>query len=141
MQLQASYSTHCSSSTLSSSLRVAMLSCHIVYGTSVISLLVLLSSITIHVHAACYWPNQTIATDDTPCFAGRTSHCCGTNWDCLSSGVCRVQQGDRQFFYRGTCNDKSWASPDCPSFCLSQSMLISDTQPLEMLETHEFNSA
>lgn len=69
--------------------------------------------------AACYQPDGTILQDDTACNPNaEQSYCCATGWSCLSDGICLINQSGSNFYYRGTCTDKSWDSQKCPQFCL-----------------------
>ena len=83
------------------------------------------------VTATCYWQNSTlapddpysIAPDDTACFPDQdNSPCCGTGWTCLSDGVCYINIDNGDYYYRGTCTDRTWNSQQCPGWCFSQSM-------------------
>jgi hypothetical protein len=119
------------------------------FSRSVCALFAALLLVPSQVAATCYWQNSTlapdspysIAPDDTACFPDQTnSPCCGTGWTCLSDGVCFIQQGTNDFYYRGglrrlplrsgfgkltlvvgTCTDRTWNSQQCPGWCFTQS--------------------
>ena len=83
--------------------------------------------------ATCYWQNSTlapddpysIAPDDTACFPDQdNSPCCGTGWTCLSDGVCYIEIDGGEYYYRGTCTDRTWDSQQCPGWCFAQSKYI-----------------
>ena len=97
-------------------------------STSVLSLVLLLAPQL--ASATCYWQNSTlapddpysIAPDDTACFPDQdNSPCCGTGWTCLSDGVCFIREDETDFYYRGTCTDRTWDSQQCPGWCFAQS--------------------
>lgn len=75
--------------------------------------------------AACYYPDGSIAPNDTPC-QDRTaeSTCCGQGYACLSNGMCQatgkeLQKGGATELVRGACTDRSWRSSSCPLFCIN----------------------
>ncbi|KAK1988565.1 hypothetical protein LZ30DRAFT_745029 [Colletotrichum cereale] len=77
------------------------------------------------VHAACYYPDGSIAPNDTPC-QDRTAEsvCCGQGYACLSNGMCQatgkeLQKGGATELVRGACTDRSWRSSSCPLFCIN----------------------
>lgn len=79
-----------------------------------------------YTHAqSCYYPNGNLASSDTACTDGNgDSFCCSSSYYCLSNRLCQWQDGR---FYRGSCTDDNWTSPDCPQFCqnsLSTSCLM-----------------
>jgi hypothetical protein len=78
----------------------------------------------------CYFPNGDTSTD-VPCDAEAPfTQCCGTRSACLSNGLCALKAtNDTGTAYaRGTCTDRSWASPLCPQQCqLNQDTPINTT--------------
>jgi hypothetical protein len=78
----------------------------------------------------CYFPNGDTSTD-VPCDADAPfTQCCGTRSACLSNGLCALKAtNDTGTAYaRGTCTDRSWASPLCPQQCqLNQDTPINTT--------------
>jgi hypothetical protein len=78
----------------------------------------------------CYFPNGDTSTD-VPCDANAPfTQCCGTRSACLSNGLCALKAtNDTGIAYaRGTCTDRSWASPLCPQQCqLNQDTPINTT--------------
>lgn len=70
----------------------------------------------------CYWPNGQEVTEYNyqPCDAGQDSGhaaCCE-----LSSSVCTTTGyciGNANYYYRGGCTDRDWASDSCPQECIS----------------------
>jgi hypothetical protein len=69
----------------------------------------------------CYYPNGLEAANDHPCDPSDTnSACCGGGLGavCLTNKLCRSPDGNT---IRGSCTDKSWASADCPQYCLGAS--------------------
>ncbi|EFQ27716.1 uncharacterized protein GLRG_02860 [Colletotrichum graminicola M1.001] len=77
------------------------------------------------VHGVCYYPDSSIAPNDTPC-QDRTAEsvCCGQGYACLSNGMCQatgreLQKGGATELVRGSCTDRSWRSSSCPLFCIN----------------------
>lgn len=77
--------------------------------------------------ASCFFPNGDII-DDVPCNSGSGSPCCALGYACLSNGLCELTlaansnpSGNEASFVRGSCTDRSWADPNCPAHCLSES--------------------
>ena len=65
----------------------------------------------------CYYPNGDLAaTDDHPCSSGGPSPCCPLNWQCLSNGLCYLE--NEGYLGRYTCTDSTWESDNCPKICL-----------------------
>jgi hypothetical protein len=69
----------------------------------------------------CYWPDATIVDHNyIPCTntttTGTYTPCCIVGDYCFSNGLC-LGTGSMTT-YRGSCTDRSWASPDCPQYCL-----------------------
>ena len=90
------------------------------------------------IEATCYFPDGTIAGQDTPCTKDITvdaDYCCGENSLCLTNKVCLNNVGT---FDRGSCTDRSWNSTACPSFCLSgdSSLEVLHTFALMTLRNH-----
>lgn len=81
-----------------------------------------LSCLPLLAHAACYYPNGSIAPNDTPCRDDTAeSTCCGQGYACLSNGICQatgqeLQKGGGTDLVRGACTDRSWRSSGCPLF-------------------------
>ena len=91
---------------------------------------ILLLALFIHplvAKATCFYP-QGVEAPDFPCKPSEeNSTCCGENYVCYSNGLCRpgpnaVNHGLTDF-YRGSCTDPTWTSPECPLFCLSGTVL------------------
>lgn len=81
---------------------------------------------------ACYARDGTILTGGyLPCDSTASeSACClldegdgGPADICTTAGLCYRQDGIPGFLYQNGCTDKSWASPNCPKFCNSESTL------------------
>ncbi|KAK4153600.1 hypothetical protein C8A00DRAFT_15215 [Chaetomidium leptoderma] len=86
-----------------------------------LSFLLLVSNVAF-ARARCYYPTSGV-DGDFPCNPdAEESMCCGTGPGamCLTNGAC---QRPGQDFIRGSCTDKTWASPECPSFCTLECML------------------
>lgn len=83
----------------------------------------LLASFSVGVLSLCYYPNGSVAPQDTPCLDSTThSACCGPGYACLSNSICMAtgkEQGKAGAteLVRGSCTDKSWRSGSCPNFC------------------------
>jgi len=66
----------------------------------------------------CYFPDGKNATKDTACKSATVSTCCQEGATCLDNGLCFDPFGSAVGGYiRGSCTDKTWASPDCPQYC------------------------
>ena len=96
---------------LASSLLVALLSCTAVAQDQ----------------RSCYYPDGSLALKDTPCTSDTSTTCCGQGFACLENGICQVTTLAQAFdpnlnpsinYYRGSCTDQSWSSPECPQFCI-----------------------
>nr|OQO23542.1 hypothetical protein B0A51_10930 [Rachicladosporium sp. CCFEE 5018] len=61
----------------------------------------------------CYYPNGDLSTIDYPCSSDGGA-CCPLNWQCLSNGLCYLE--NENYFERHTCTDRNWGS-SCPEFC------------------------
>lgn len=68
----------------------------------------------------CFYPNGApAATDDHPCSSDASdghSTCCPLNWQCLSNGLCYLE--NEGYLGRYTCTDSTWQSDSCPKICL-----------------------
>ncbi|KAI3534116.1 hypothetical protein CSPX01_12320 [Colletotrichum filicis] len=77
------------------------------------------------VRAACYYPDGSIAPNDTPCQdLTAESTCCGQGYACLSNGMCQatgkeLSKDGATELVRGACTDRSWRSSSCPLFCIN----------------------
>ena len=71
-------------------------------------------------NAKCYFPDGSIATNDTPCNSAATSNsvsaCCGHSDICLDNALCLMQHDDLGIV-RGSCTDETWQSPECAQYC------------------------
>lgn len=74
----------------------------------------------------CYYPNQVVAPNDVPCQTnGLVSFCCSSGYVCLDNKICMleasspVNQDSSDQYWRGSCTDQTWSSPDCPLYCLN----------------------
>ena len=82
--------------------------------------LTLLASSTL---ADCYWPDGTQTLEHNYCADAGGSYvglCCHGYDQCLNNTLCMRQKtapDDDNPYYRGSCNDKDWNNPYCPSFC------------------------
>ncbi|CAK1363249.1 unnamed protein product [Cercospora beticola] len=63
----------------------------------------------------CYYPNGDVARTDASCSSDGGA-CCPLNWECLSNGLCYLENAD--YYGRYTCTDRSWGG-DCPQYCTS----------------------
>lgn len=63
----------------------------------------------------CYYPNGDPSTTDYPCSSDVEGLCCPLNWQCLSNGLCYLE--NEQYYGRYTCTDQTWQSPGCPEIC------------------------
>lgn len=79
----------------------------------------------VRVRAACYYPDGSIAPNDTPCQdLTAESTCCGQGYACLSNGMCQatgkeLSKDGATELVRGACTDRSWRSSSCPLFCIN----------------------
>ncbi|KAH6662493.1 hypothetical protein B0J14DRAFT_610547 [Halenospora varia] len=73
---------------------------------------------------SCYYPDGKKTPADARCTSsGGESACCGPGFVCLSNGLCMDNStannvNNPNVYYRGSCTDKTWQSPSCPSFCV-----------------------
>lgn len=76
---------------------------------------------------SCYFPDGSLSLKDTPCTSDTNTTCCGQGFACLENGICQVttlaQAYDPKLnplinYYRGSCTDQRWSSPQCPQFCI-----------------------
>jgi hypothetical protein len=77
------------------------------------------------VQATCYNPDGSEITNPAfqPCnqVVGKFSMCCGTNWTggvvmpdtCQENGLCLNSFENAPLYWRGSCNDPTWKSPNC----------------------------
>ena len=63
----------------------------------------------------CYYPNGDISTSDYPCSSDGDGPCCPFQWQCLSNGLCYLDNA--QYYGRYTCTDQTWSSSGCPEIC------------------------
>ncbi|KAM3420293.1 hypothetical protein BST61_g3578 [Cercospora zeina] len=63
----------------------------------------------------CYYPNGDVARTDASC-SSDAGACCPLGWECLSNGLCYLE--DEDYYGRYTCTDRSWGG-DCPQYCTS----------------------
>lgn len=70
----------------------------------------------------CYYPNGDLSTEgDGPCSSEPDSPCCPLNWQCLSNGLCYLENAG--YLGRYTCTDRTWKSSNCPQICTHGSLL------------------
>ena len=70
-----------------------------------------------HVQAqaqTCYYPNGDTSPNDSPC-STQSGACCPLNWECLSNGLCYLEQED--YYERHSCTDQNWDDQNCPNIC------------------------
>ncbi|OBT93560.2 hypothetical protein VE01_08363 [Pseudogymnoascus verrucosus] len=79
------------------------------------------------VQATCYNPDGSKITNPAfqPCnqVVGKFSMCCGTNWTggvvmpdtCQENGLCLNSFENAPLYWRGSCTDPTWKSPNCLS--------------------------
>ncbi|KFZ19595.1 hypothetical protein V502_03559 [Pseudogymnoascus sp. VKM F-4520 (FW-2644)] len=77
------------------------------------------------VRATCYNPDGSEITNPAfqPCnqVVGKFSMCCGTNWTggvvmpdtCQENGLCLNSFDNAPLYWRGSCTDPTWKSPNC----------------------------
>ncbi|ELR07377.1 hypothetical protein GMDG_08392 [Pseudogymnoascus destructans 20631-21] len=77
------------------------------------------------VQATCYNPDGSEITNPAfqPCnqVVGKFSMCCGTNWTggvvmpdtCQENGLCLNSFENKPLYWRGSCTDPTWKSPNC----------------------------
>lgn len=92
---------------------------------SVVSLLVICLLLSAIVRATCYNPDGSEVTNPAfqPCnqVVGKFSMCCGTNWTggvvmpdtCQENGLCLNSFDNAPLYWRGSCTDPTWKSPNC----------------------------
>ncbi|KND87051.1 hypothetical protein TOPH_08260, partial [Tolypocladium ophioglossoides CBS 100239] len=74
-------------------------------------------------HSVCYFPDGSVAQQDSPCRDDTPqSTCCGQGYACLSNNICmatgkELQRSGASVYVRGSCTDKNWRSGSCPNFC------------------------
>ena len=79
----------------------------------------------------CYYPNGDISTSDYPCSSDVDGLCCPLNWQCLSNGLCYLDNA--QYYGRYTCTDQTWSSPGCPEICTDGSHSQHRVAPMSAL--------
>ncbi|KAH9990376.1 hypothetical protein F4779DRAFT_610077 [Xylariaceae sp. FL0662B] len=81
--------------------------------------------LSVTVNSICYYPDGSVAPQDTPCQdASAESTCCGQGYACLSNNICmatgdEIQKSEASMYVRGSCTDKAWRSSSCPLFCIN----------------------
>ncbi|CAI6331976.1 unnamed protein product [Periconia digitata] len=77
-----------------------------------------------HAETQCYYPDGS-TIQDTPCTSAPDSTCCGLGYACLSNNLCALtehvpgnNEARRHKYIQASCTDKTFASPNCPRFCL-----------------------
>lgn len=73
----------------------------------------------------CYYPNGNASTStDFPCSLEADSPCCPQGWQCLSNGLCYLE--NENYLGRYTCTDQTWQSSACPQICTYGNPSMSD---------------
>ena len=62
----------------------------------------------------CYYPNGAVAEGMAACLLSGGA-CCPYQWECLSSGLCYLENAG--YYGRYTCTDPTWQSESCPKIC------------------------
>ena len=69
---------------------------------------------------ACYTADTRLpATGDEPCYkidGNQSTTCCGVAQSCMENNLCYNAAGDNgisEGYWRGTCTDATWESPQC----------------------------
>jgi hypothetical protein len=78
---------------------------------------------------SCYYPSGDLSPTDFPCTSSGESVCCGQGFICLSNGLCQnpsLPADSPGIYSRGSCTDKSWASPSCQNFCVNNNAPFHD---------------
>ncbi|KAI6843217.1 hypothetical protein KC340_g17186 [Hortaea werneckii] len=77
------------------------------------------NSILVHQAAAqsCYYPNGDLAEGMAAC-SGDGGACCPYQWECLSNGLCYLENAD--YYGRYTCTDQRWSNSTCPGLCTQE---------------------
>ena len=100
-------------------------------GLSLLSFIIGLSSLINSSRATCYYPDGTVAPQDTACTDSvAESTCCGQGYACLSNRICmatgdEIKKQGASLYVRGSCTDQSWRSSNCPQFCINSDDLLS----------------
>ena len=76
----------------------------------------------------CYYPNGDLSTGDGACSSDGGA-CCPFNWECLSNGLCYLENAG--YFGRYTCTDRTWQSGSCSQFCTQGNTAIGDEAVLQ----------
>lgn len=85
-------------------------------GRRVAILLSLCSFVSYVKGQTCYYPNGNASTStDFPCSLEADSPCCPQGWQCLSNGLCYLE--NENYLGRYTCTDQTWQSTACPQIC------------------------
>ncbi|KAL1987143.1 hypothetical protein VTN96DRAFT_4749 [Rasamsonia emersonii] len=78
----------------------------------------------------CYYPNGNASTStDFPCSLEADSPCCPQGWQCLSNGLCYLE--NENYLGRYTCTDQTWQSSACPQICTYDNTAAGDEAILE----------
>lgn len=76
-------------------------------------------------YGICYYPDGSVAPQDTPCSdTSAESTCCGQGYACLSNNICmatgdEIIKNGATLYVRGSCTDQKWRSSSCPLFCIN----------------------
>jgi len=80
------------------------------------------------VAATCHFPDGTTIQDTACNPTAPNSTCCGPGYACLSNHICALTEhvskdiaNSFSYYVRASCTDKTWTSPECPSFCTNTS--------------------
>lgn len=90
-------------------------------------------------NAKCYFPDGSIASNDTPCNSAATknsvSACCGHSDICLDNALC-LPQHESPALVRGSCTDETWQSPMCAQYCSDSNCPLFSIAPDLVLESY-----
>ncbi|KAL5353927.1 hypothetical protein ACLOAV_000012 [Pseudogymnoascus australis] len=93
--------------------------------SSHVSVIITCFLLPIAVQATCYNPDGSEVVNPAfqPCnqVVGKFSMCCGTNWTggvvmpdtCQENGLCLNSFDGKPLYWRGSCTDPTWKSPNC----------------------------
>ncbi|KAF4157108.1 hypothetical protein CNMCM6069_005880 [Aspergillus lentulus] len=76
--------------------------------------------------SACYYPDGSVAPQDTPCQdSTKQATCCGQGYACLSNSICmatgdEIKKPGASLYVRGSCTNQTWRSSACPLFGINQ---------------------
>ena len=78
---------------------------------------------------SCYFPHGNQSLHDVPCYADSIdTFCCPPRHVCLDNRLCLRTDSSpgtgNATYLRSSCTDRSWRSPECPSFCLGSTFLF-----------------